>query len=171
MNNICLIGYMGSGKTTVGKLLAGELSLELKDTDAMIVSEQGRKIPNIFKEEGEPYFRDLEHKLLLKLYESGLKDTVLSTGGGLPMAESNRPLLKKIGTVIYLKGSPECLYERVRDDKGRPLLDTDDRLARIRDMLKVRGPVYEDVADHIIETDDLSPDQVVKAIVNILKSS
>ncbi len=171
MNNICLIGYMGSGKTTVGRLLADALSCDFEDTDVMIVEREGRPISDIFAEEGEPYFRQLETDLLNDIYDKGLSKTVLSTGGGLPVTDRNRPILKKIGKVIYLRAEAESLYNRVKEDKGRPLLETGDKLKKIREMLALRGPIYEEAADIIIDTDHLDEEQTVKEIVNILKSS
>lgn len=171
MKNICLIGYMGSGKTTVGRLLAKELGFDFADTDEMIVSREGRRIPEIFEKDGEPYFRMLENVLIKDLLEKKLSDTVFSTGGGLPVREENRPLLKELGRVIYLKADAHTLYERVKEDKGRPLLDTDDKLKRIKEMLDIRGPIYEEAADLVIDTSEMDIDDVVKEIVNISKSS
>lgn len=171
MNNICLIGYMGSGKTTVGRLLADVLSYDFEDTDNMIVEREGRPISDIFAKDGEPYFRRLETDLLNDLYNNGLNGTVLSTGGGLPVDKKNRPILKKIGKVIYLRARAESLYMRLKEDKGRPLLETDDKLKKIREMLAVRGPIYEETADIIIDTDHIDEEQTAEAIVNILKSS
>ena len=171
MKNICLIGYMGSGKTTVGRLLADALSCDFEDTDEMIVEREGRPISDIFEKEGEPYFRRLETDLLNELCDKGLSKTVLSTGGGLPVAERNRSILKKIGKVVYLRAEAESLYMRVKEDKGRPLLETGDKLKKIREMLAVRGPIYEVTADFIIDTDHIDEEQTVKEIVNILKSS
>ena len=171
MNNICLIGYMGSGKTTVGRLLAGVLSYDFEDTDNMIVEREGRPISDIFAKDGEPYFRRLETDRLNDLSNNGLNGTVLSTGGGLPVDKKNRPILKKIGKVIYLRARAESLYMRLKEDKGRPLLETDDKLKKIREMLAVRGPIYEETADIIIDTDHIDEEQTAEVIVNILKSS
>lgn len=171
MNNICLIGYMGSGKTTVGRLLSDVLSYDFEDTDNMIVEREGRPISDIFAKDGEPYFRRLETDLLNDLYNNSLNGTVLSTGGGLPVDKKNRPILKKIGKVIYLRARAESLYMRLKEDKGRPLLETDDKLKKIREMLAVRGPIYEETADIIIDTDHIDEEQTAEAIVNILKSS
>ncbi len=166
--NICLTGYMGCGKTSVGRCLANELTKAFKDTDEMIVSSQGRSIPDIFREEGEQYFRRLEHELLAGLVsDEGFCDTVLSTGGGIVMDVSNRGLLKELGTVFFLRAKPETLYKRVGADDGRPLLEVDDRFKKICEMLELRGPVYEECADHIIDTDALSVEDVTKKILEI----
>lgn len=171
MSNICLIGYMGSGKSSAGRLAAKLLEYDFDDTDDIIVRREGCSIPEIFKKNGEAYFRGLETGTLKELCESGDENVLLSTGGGLPVKAENRVLLKKFGTVIYLRARAETLYERVKDDTGRPLLETDDRLKKIREMLDFRGPLYEETADCIIDTDDLDLSGVVNEIVNIVKSS
>lgn len=164
--NICLIGYMGSGKTTAGIMIADRLNMEFKDTDEMITEFEGRSIPQIFSDDGETYFREVENRLITLLAgKDALKNTVLSTGGGLPVDKRNRPLLKDIGCVIYLRASAECLFKRIGDDTNRPILNTDDRLAKIKDMLKIRGPIYEACADRIIDTDALSIEETVKAVI------
>ena len=170
--NICLIGYMGSGKTTVGRMLAERLDMDFEDTDELIVKNEGRSIPDIFRDEGEAYFRRLETDLMKKLASDGeLTDTVLSTGGGLPVDKNNRPLLKEVGTVVYLKAKPECLNTRVGNDSNRPLLASEDRLLKIRDMLAFRGPIYEECADIIIDTDELDAGETVdKIIMSVNKS-
>ena len=171
MSNICLIGYMGSGKTTAGRLAADLLAYDFDDTDDIIVRREGRTIPEIFEKNGEAYFRGLETGTLKELCESKTENVLLSTGGGLPVKTENRLLLKRFGTVIYLRASAGTLYERVKEDTGRPLLQTDDKLGKIREMLEFRGPLYEEAADHIIDTDKLDLSDVVNEIVNIAKSS
>ena len=171
MSNICLIGYMGCGKTTAGQLAADILAYDFDDTDDIIVRREGRSIPEIFEKNGEAYFRGLETGTLKELCESGEENVLLSTGGGLPVKTENRLLLKRFGTVVYLKASAQTLYERVKDDSGRPLLQTDDKLGKIKEMLDFRAPLYEEAADHIIDTDDLDLAGVVTEIVNIAKSS
>lgn len=171
MSNICLIGYMGCGKTTAGQLAADILAYDFDDTDDIIVRREGRSIPEIFEKNGEAYFRGLETGTLKELCESGEENVLLSTGGGLPVKTENRLLLKRFGTVVYLKASAQTLYERVKDDSGRPLLQTEDKLGKIKEMLDFRAPLYEEAADHIIDTDDLDLAGVVNEIVNIAKSS
>ena len=167
--NICLIGYMGSGKTTVGQELAARLDMRFEDTDELIVRREGRSIPDIFRDDGEAYFRELETNLLRELSEDrGVKNTVLSTGGGLPVDKRNRPLLKAVGCVVYLRASAECLCKRIGNDTNRPLLNTEDRLKKIHDMLDLRGPVYEDCADHIVDTDALSLEETVERVIKII---
>lgn len=166
--NICLIGYMGSGKSTVGRMLAGKLDREFMDTDDLITENEGRSIPEIFRDSGEPYFRGLEYGLLKRLAdEEPVKGIVLATGGGIPVDERNRALLKKTGTVIYLRSSAESLCERVGNDTNRPLLNAPDRLKKIREMLKYRGPLYEECADIIIDTDEMSAEETVDYILKL----
>ena len=167
--NICLIGYMGSGKTTVGKALAERLCMEFQDTDELIVKREGRSIPDIFGDDGEAYFRALETELLTELAggEMDVK-TVLSTGGGLPVDERNRHLLRKIGRVVYLRAEAQCLNLRIGNDTNRPLLASGDRLDKIRSMLKIRGPIYEECADIVIDTDELDIEETVDGIIALL---
>ena len=170
-NNICLIGYMGCGKTSVGRFVSDRLDMAFKDTDEMIETLEGRSIPQIFKESGEPRFRELEHELLCKLTEGdALRNTVLSTGGGIVMDKGNRPLIKDLGTVFYLRAGADTLYKRVGKGAGRPLLDTDDMYKKICDMLILRGPVYEECADHIIDTDELDIAGAAKKILEIWRT-
>lgn len=159
---------MGSGKTTVGRMIAKRLGFDFKDTDELITGLEGRSIPDIFKESGEPYFRDLETGVLGEIVKRGNDRIVLSTGGGLPVAEKNRPLLKAAGTVVYLRASAQCLNERVGNDDNRPLLEARDRLARIQDMLRYRGPIYEECADIVIDTDSMSAEETVDAVLKHL---
>ena len=168
--NICLTGYMGSGKTTVGRIASERLGAAFADTDEMIVKQHGRSIPDIFREEGETYFRKLEEELLARLADGeGLENTVLSTGGGIVLSALNRKNLKKIGKVIYLRAGAQCLYERVKNESGRPLLDTDDLMKRISEMLAVRAALYEEAADVIIDTDGLDIESTVKAVTDVFK--
>lgn len=163
--NICMIGFMGSGKTSIGKLVAQRNSMSFADTDAMLVERENRTIADIFRDDGEAYFRDAEHELVVELSgEGGLTNTVLSTGGGLVIAERNQEYLKRVGTVVYLRTSPETIYDRVKDSKNRPLLNTEDKLGRIKEMLEVRGPVYEAAADVIVDTDGLSRKEVAALV-------
>ncbi|MCR5419911.1 MAG: shikimate kinase [Lachnospiraceae bacterium] len=173
--NICLIGYMGSGKTTLGKMLAQELDKTFEDTDALIVDKEKRSIPEIFEKEGEQYFRNLETETLRAIIGALDKDKalktkgiILSTGGGIVVNEKNHGLLRQLGTVIYLKAGADTLYRRVGRDENRPLLKTEDVYKRIVEMLKIREPIYEKAADIIIETDDQSPVDTIKNIIEVV---
>ena len=134
--NIVLIGFMGSGKTTLGLKLSYLLRMPVEDTDKMIERQEGRSISEIFADEGEAYFRELETELLRKCGEQKY-ERILSVGGGTPVNPVNRPLLHQCGTVVYLRVSPEVVYERLKNDTTRPLLQCEDPLTRIRELLEI----------------------------------
>ena len=121
MDNLILIGFMGAGKTTVGKLLAREKGLQFVDTDDRIVAEQKQSIPDIFSKYGESFFRDLETDLLRRMKED-TRHSVISVGGGMPVREENRKLLRALGCVIYLTAEKETILGRVKSDGSRPML-------------------------------------------------
>lgn len=151
-NNIVLIGFMGCGKSTLGRKLAGALNYEFSDTDAMIEEAYGKTISAMFAEEGEEYFRNAETELLRKL-SGEAKGMVLATGGGMPMREENGALLREIGTVIFLETTLETILDRLQKDTGRPLADGEDREARLRPLYEKRLPVYRESADYILDTE------------------
>jgi shikimate kinase len=148
--SIYLVGMMGAGKTTVGRTLARRLKLRFVDSDHEIEARCGVKIPLIFEIEGEAGFRAREAQTLAEL--TRLEGIVLATGGGVVLAEQNRRLLAERGTVVYLRATPEHLYERVRQDKNRPLLATGDPLERLRELYRERDPLYQAVADLVVDT-------------------
>jgi shikimate kinase len=148
--NLYLVGMMGAGKTTVGRLLARRLKLRFVDSDHEIEKRCGVKVPLIFDIEGEAGFRARETQTLAEL--ALLDGIVLATGGGAVLAEENRRQLGARGTVIYLRARPEDLYERVRQDRNRPLLATADPLGRLRELYVQRDPLYREVADVVIDT-------------------
>ena len=165
MRNIILVGYMGCGKTTVGKQLAEHTKYTFTDTDEMIVAQQGRSISDIFEKDGENAFRAMETALLEKMIADGNDTLVISTGGGMPIREENRRLLSRLGTVIYMRVKPETVYERIKGDTTRPLLQCENPLERIREMIKSRGTAYEAVADFIIDVDNLTQREVAEEII------
>lgn len=169
MNNIILVGYMGCGKTTIGKHLARIGRYRFVDTDEEIEIQYGRSISDIFATDGEEAFRDMETVYLETLLLEKKKGMVLSTGGGMPLRESNRQLLKRLGTVIYLRTKPETVYERVKGDTKRPLLQCENPLARIQEMIAKREPLYEEAAHHIIEADELKQGQIAEMICKMAK--
>ena len=134
--NIVLIGFMGSGKTTLGLKLSYLLRMPVEDTDKLIERQEGRSITQIFADDGESYFRELETELLRKCGEQKY-ERILSVGGGTPVNPVNRPLLHQCGTVVYLRVSPEVVYERLKNDTTRPLLQCEDPLTRIRELLEI----------------------------------
>lgn len=174
MNNIILIGYMGSGKTTVGKRLAEVCSVPKKyifvDTDELIVQQQQRSINEIFATDGELAFREMETELLKQLITEKSKNMILSTGGGMPVKEENRSLLSVLGTVIYLKANPQTIYTRIKDDTTRPLLQCENPMTKITEMITQRNPIYEASASMIVDTDKVSHSEVVNEIIRRMKT-
>lgn len=166
--NVILIGFMGSGKSTVGITLSYRLQYVLSDTDKMIEKKEGRSISEIFAVEGEEYFRQKETELLEKLKEEKGKQ-IFAVGGGTPLRAENRKLLRELGTVVYLKTSPEAVYERLRGDTTRPLLQGDDPMKKIRTLLGEREEIYRETADIITETDRKRPAQIAGEIEKVLK--
>lgn len=165
-DNYVLIGYMGAGKTTVGKALAKETGKKFLDTDNLIVNEMNLSVNDIFEKYGEAYFRDLETKLIKNLCETA-NNCVISCGGGLPMREENRTYLKQLGKVIYLNVNETDIIRRLRGDKTRPLLrgNRDEVTKRIHDMLALRDPVYAEAADTVIKTGRLKIPQIIERII------
>jgi shikimate kinase len=155
--NLILIGFMGTGKTTVGQRVARSLGYRFVDTDKLIVKEFGKPIPRIFAEEGEDFFRDAETETLRRCADG--ENQVISTGGGIILREANRGLLHDAGYVIWLRASPESIYERVKRNRNRPLLQTADPLATIRDLLAARADLYDACSDLSITTDHLTMDE------------
>jgi shikimate kinase len=160
--NIFLVGMMGAGKTTVGRLLARRLGKTFIDTDHEIQARTGVSIPTIFEIEGEVGFRRRETAVLAELAREA--DQVLATGGGIVLAQGNRRLLREHGTVIYLLASVDDLFARTRHDRNRPLLQTADPKARLAELLAARDPLYREVADIIIETSRQSVHTLVRQI-------
>ncbi len=161
--NIYLVGLMGAGKSTVGRLLARRLSKRFVDTDHEIEKRNGVTIPVIFEIEGEDGFRRREQEVLTDLtQEQGL---VLSTGGGIVLRPENREALRNHGFVVYLNARPELLAERTKHDRSRPLLNVEDPRTRLRQLHAGRDPLYREVAHAIVETGRGAPQQVVQAIL------
>ncbi len=167
--NIVLIGFMGSGKSTVGRRLARRLGYGYIDTDQMVESKTGKKVAEIFKEEGEAVFRALERQIVEKASSCGGR--VIACGGGAVIDPENVLALKRNGALIYLKASQASLMKRLeRGIEKRPLLKGEDVEARIRELLKQRIKIYEDVADEVVNTDGLSPAGVVEEIMRMVRS-
>ncbi len=148
--NLALIGFMGTGKTSVGRQVADHLGFEFLDTDEFIQSRTGRTIADIFTKDGEPAFRALEKQVVQEL--SSREKTVIATGGGLPTNAENLAALKLFALVVCLWASPEKIWERVRNQSHRPLLHDADPQKKIRELLAVREPFYKQ-ADVLINTD------------------
>ncbi len=168
MEHIILMGFMGCGKSTVGYRLSYRLKKCLIDTDGLIEHREKQSISAMFAEKGENYFRIKETACLKSLFDE-LGDRIIALGGGTPMREANRPIIKKLGKVIYLKASPETIYGRLKHDKKRPLLQCENPKERICTLLEERDPVYESLADIVIHVDGKQMNQVVQELVDILK--
>nr|WP_259367382.1 MULTISPECIES: shikimate kinase AroK [Pseudomonas] len=162
-----LVGPMGAGKSTIGRLLAKELRLLFKDSDKEIELRCGANIPWIFDKEGEPGFRDREQAMIAEL--CGLDGVVLATGGGAVMREANRQALHQGGRVIYLHASVEQQVGRTARDRNRPLLRTANPEATLRNLLETRDPLYREIADLVVETDERPPRMVVIDILERLQ--
>lgn len=165
--NIFLVGMMGAGKSTAGRLLARRLKRAFYDSDHEVERRCGVKIPVIFEIEGEPGFRARESAVLEEL--TALRDVVLATGGGAVLSEANRRTLAARGTVIYLHAQPAALYERVRQDKNRPLLATADPAARLRELYEVRDPLYRETADLVVETGRQSVQSLARELLGRIR--
>ena len=161
--NVVLIGFMGSGKSTMGIRLSYQLRYALEDTDRLIEAGAGKSISEIFAQEGEEAFRQMETELLEKLAEKK-GQRIYSGGGGTPVRAVNRPLLKKLGTVVYLRTRPETVYERLKDDTTRPLLQGEDPLGKIRRLMAEREQAYIETADVVLDVDEMTAEQVVERI-------
>lgn len=165
--NIFLVGLMGAGKTSVGRMLAKRINRTFYDTDAEIERVTGVKIPVIFDIEGEAGFRAREEKMVEKL--TAMDGIVLATGGGAVLSPANRALLKRHGRVIYLRAAPEDLWRRTRRDRNRPLLQTANPLARLRELHAQRDPLYTEVADLIVDTGAQSVGTLTTQIQTLLE--
>lgn len=163
MGNVILIGFMGSGKTTVGLRLSYRLRRPVTDTDKEIEKEEKRSISEIFASDGETYFRDRETACLKKLLK-GTKNQIISVGGGLPLREENRALMRELGRVFYLKASAQTIYDRLKHDTTRPLLQGDDPQNKIRTLLDERDVYYAQAADVTINVDGKDFEQIMSEI-------
>ena len=149
-DNVYLVGLMGAGKTSVGRMLAKRLHKPFYDADAEVERATGVTIPVIFEIEGEAGFRAREEKMIEQL--TGLRGIVLATGGGAVLSPLNRARLRTGGCTVYLRAMPEDLWRRTRRDRNRPLLRTGDPLERLRELYAQRDPLYRGIADLIVDT-------------------
>ena len=165
--NIFLVGMMGAGKTSVGRVLAKRLNKVFHDSDQVIEERTGVKIPVIFEIEGERGFRSRESAVLDEL--TMLDNVVLATGGGAVLASENRERLQARGTVVYLRASVKDLLNRTRHDKNRPLLQTADPRARLNELFDMRDPLYREVAHITIDTGSQSLTSLVSRLHHVLE--
>ena len=147
---LALVGLPGSGKSTVGRQLARRLGLPFADSDHVIEQRIGCSIRSFFEREGEDAFRDIEEQVIEELCAADAG--VIATGGGAVLRPGNRERLRAAGQVFYLRSTPEDVYRRVRNDKGRPLLQVDDPMKRLRELYAQRDPLYRETAHFVIET-------------------
>jgi len=167
-SSITLIGFMGTGKTVVGKALAARLGKEFIELDALIEKKAGRPIPEIFEQDGEIAFRSLEIEATKEV--AGRKNTVIACGGGIVLNKINIDRLKQECLIVYLKATPSVILKRVsQGDSERPLLKVANPNLAIRELLKFRKPFYERAADITIDTSKLDVDSVVAEIVSGLR--
>ena len=165
-SNIFLVGFMGSGKSTVGQQLAAELGKDFLDCDRVLEDRTGVDIPYIFDLEGEAGFRRREAAVLRDLVVK--RDIVLATGGGVVGDPDNRRVLASNGFVIYLHAPADLLHQRTSRDRGRPMLHAADPRARVHELLAIREPLYREVADLVVATGRRGSRRVVQEIVRAL---
>jgi len=163
IDNIALIGFMGTGKSSVGRLVADQLHFTFLDTDDVIIARAGKPITDIFAQEGEAVFRERESRLVEELTHR--TRTVIATGGGLPVNPANLASLKTHALVICLWSSPEKIWERVRSQAHRPLLNESDPLEKVRSLLAVREPSYRQ-ADVLVNTEMRSLREVAQQVIH-----
>jgi len=160
-----LIGLMGSGKSSIGRRLAKHFGISLIDLDDCIVEKAGRSIPEIFTEQGEEGFRDLESEALREVLG---KPAVIATGGGAILREENRALLKRYPPVIWLKASPEFLAKRIDGDSNRPLIAAGETLKKLQQQAEIRYPLYEQCADFVLPRGDMKKREALQSILQFL---
>ena len=166
--NIVLVGFMGTGKTSTGRAVAAKLGRELVDMDALIEKRQGKGIPAIFAEQGEPFFRMLERELVTEL--AARNNLVIAPGGGIVLNPENVRDFSRTGLVVCLHATPEMILARVGHDTGRPLLQGGDKLQKIRDLLAKRQALY-DAIPVSVQTDGRTPEQVAERVLELFDSN
>ena len=164
--NIFIVGSMGSGKTSIGKILAKNNHLSFLDTDHEIIRSCGYSIPDIFEKFGEEYFRELETKQLREIH--GIKNHVISTGGGIILQDQNIKLIEDLGIVIFLDISINAQIDRVKNRKNRPLLNNANLKDNLLSLKKIRDPIYKKISNYIIDVTGKGRDQVVNEIQKVI---
>lgn len=165
MKNIVIVGFMGTGKTVVAKILARKLGREFLELDAVIEKNEGMSIRDIFEKKGEPYFRKLEKDVVKKA--SARESLVISAGGGAIIDEENLNNLRKNSIIICLEASSDVILKRTKGNVCRPLLNVPDPKKRIEELLRERAPYYKK-ADRSVNTDNFTPDQVAEKIFSLV---
>jgi len=166
MKNIVLTGFMGTGKTAVGRELSRLLSMKLVDVDTEIEKSRQMTINEIFKQFGELRFREIETEMIRKLSER--KDVIISTGGGAVLRQENVDVLREQGIIVCLMATPETILKRTSHSSHRPLLQVEDPFGKIKELLDFRRPFYEK-ADIMIDTDGKTPREIAEEIIDKMK--
>lgn len=161
--NIVLVGFMGSGKSSIGRSIAKRLGYQFVDSDQVVIERAGRPIAQIFAEDGEEKFRDLETSALASLRE--MERCVIATGGGAVLREENRRLMRELGFVVCLKASEEVIFGRVSRTNKRPLLRTDNPRETLHELLTARQAVYEEAAQFTLDTTNLTQPEAAETIM------
>ena len=167
--NIFLVGMMGAGKTTLGRALAQRLRMRFVDTDRIMVERTGVPVTTIFEIEGEDGFRKRESAVLAEAAESDAQ--VIATGGGAILSRENREIMRRRGTVIYLRAQVDALWERTRHDTTRPLLATPDPRATLASLLEKRDPLYREAAHLVVDTGAQSAATLVNRVMSALRQN
>ena len=167
-NNIVLCGFMGCGKSTVGRALAARLNYDFCDSDAVIEQREGISVSSIFAQKGEGYFRELEKSVIREL--SDQKGLIIATGGGAVLDPENAASLRKTGLVIFLDITPDAVLKRLEGDTTRPLLMRDDKEAAVNELMTKRKPLYATAGHHTVNA-ELPVEKVVEKIVELYVKS
>ncbi len=167
--NIALIGFMGSGKTTVGRLLAVRLGMKFIDLDDVIKDKLGMEITEIFSNYGEKYFRDVESQVVKEVF-TGVDNSVIACGGGVVLRDDNVRIINQNSVVVYLRISPYEAYSRLLSCRDRPLLNVSNRLEVINQLMRVREPLYLRTAHIVVDVDGRTPEDIVEEIIRTLSN-
>jgi shikimate kinase len=168
-DNISLIGFMGCGKTTIGRILSEELDYIFLDLDCIIEISEEKKINDIFRDNGERYFRDIESKVIKKIINN--KKCVFACGGGVILRKENMSIIKKNSMVVYLKISAEEAVNRLSGSTERPLISGSNSENRIRELLDKRSAIYSEFADIVINNQERSPESTCREIIENYKNT
>ena len=163
--NICLIGFMGSGKSSVARRLSALCHRKVQSTDQMIEAQEKRTIAKIFEESGEAYFRKREEEAVCKAAQA--QETIIDCGGGVVLNLKNIEALKQTGVVIYLSASPEFLFEKIQGRTHRPLLNVENPLSKMKEMLESRKALYKQ-ADYEVISENKTIDQIAQEIIHLV---